>query len=56
MLPNKTEETYSRLWQEVSNVVQHNLDDIMTYFDIASINAAAPKFPGIEMKGCFITF
>ena len=36
--------------------MQHNPDDIMTDFDIASINAAAAKFPGIEMKGCSITF
>ena len=53
LLPNKTEETYNRLWQEVGNVVQHNPDDIMTNFEIASINAAAANFPGIEMKSCF---
>ena len=53
LLPNKTEETYNRLWQKVGNVVQHNPDDIMTDFEIASINAAAANFPGIEIKGCF---
>ena len=53
MLPKKTENTYYRLWQEVGNVVQHNLDDIMTDFEIASINAAAANLSGIEMKGCF---
>ena len=34
LLPNKTEEIYNRLWQEVGNVVQHNPDDIMTDFEI----------------------
>ena len=53
LLPNKTEETYNRLWQEVSNLVQHNPDDIMNDFETASINVAAANFPGIEMKSCF---
>ena len=35
LLPNKTEETYNRLWQEVGNVVQDNPDDIMTDFEIS---------------------
>lgn len=52
LLPNKTEEPYSTLWQELVNVVQHNPDDIITDFEIASIDTAAANVPGIEMKGC----
>ena len=35
LLPNKIEETYNRLWQEVGSVVQDNQDDIMTDFEIS---------------------
>ena len=31
----------------------HKLDDIMTDFEIASINAAAANYPDIEKKSCF---
>ena len=32
---------------------EHNPDDTMIDFKIASINTAAANFPGIEMRGCF---
>ena len=53
LLPNKIEETYDTLWQELVSVVQDNPDDIITDFETASIGTAAANVPGIEMKGCF---
>ena len=53
LLPNKTEETYNVMWREVMNFVQHQPDDILTDFELASINGAAQIIPDIVLKGCF---
>ena len=55
LLPDKSEDTYRRFFEEVRNTLdlEHSPQDTMTDFKIAAINAAAATFEGTEMKGCF---
>ena len=55
LLPDKSEDTYRRFFEEVRNTLdlEHSPQDIMIDFEIAAINAAAATFEGAEMKGCF---
>ena len=56
LLPDKSEDTYYRFFEEVRNTLdlEHSPQDIMIDFEIAAINAAAAAtFEGTEMKGCF---
>lgn len=58
LLPNKTLDTYNRMFAELANILQlqEQPDDIMMDFEIAAMNAAAVNFPGVNMKGCFYHF
>ena len=57
LLPDKSEDTYRRFFEEVRNTLdlEHSPQDIMIDFEIAAINAVAAinAFEGTEMKGCF---
>jgi hypothetical protein len=56
LLPNKTQHTYTRMFQEVSNRVQAVGNTPLTIlfdFEIAVINSASAVFEDIEIKGCF---
>ena len=55
LLPHKSEDTYHRFFEEVSNTLdlKHSPQDIMTDFEIAAINVANATFEGTEMKDYF---
>ena len=55
LLPDKSEDTYRRFFEEVRNTLdlEHSPQDIIIDFEIAAINAVAATFEGTEMKGCF---
>ena len=55
LLPDKSEDTYRRFFEEVRNTIdlEHSPQDIIIDFEIAAINAVAATFEGTEMKGCF---
>ena len=55
LLPDKSEDTYRRFFEEVRNTLdlEHSPQDIVIDFEIAAINVAAATFEGTEMKGCF---
>lgn len=57
LLPNKTEETYIRLLEEVKKL-KPNLSPqtVMLDFEKASVNAFHSSFPSIEIRGCFFHF
>ena len=53
-LPDKSEDTYCRLFEEVSNILdlENPLKGVITGFEIAAVYAAAATFEGTEIKGC----
>lgn len=54
LLPNKTEVTYRRFFEQIFNLLNHNnLQDILVDFERACINAVAQLDPNIDIKGCF---
>ena len=54
MLPNKTEETYTKLFRGVE---QHNSPtDILMDFERAALNSVLQVYPNIEFKECFYHF
>ena len=57
LLPNKTAETYSIMWEPIrANIGQEaaDLDRLVTIdFEIASIGAASAAFPGVRFAGCY---
>lgn len=57
LLPNKTEETYSRLFAQLK-ILEPQLapTSIMTDFEQAAINAMRVQFPGVQHRGCFFHF
>ena len=54
-LPDKSEDTYCRLFEEVSNILdlENPLKGVITGFEIAAVYAAAATFEGTEIKGYF---
>lgn len=58
LLPNKTLDTYNRLFQALANVLvlEEQPDDFLMDFELAAMNAGVVNFPGVEMKGCFFHF
>ena len=57
LLPNKTRETYNRLFRELPHHLQpaagNNPSTILFYFELAAINAASETFPDADFSGCF---
>ena len=57
LLPNKTAETYSIMWEAIrANIGQEaaDLDRLVTMdFEVASIGAASAAFPGMWFAGCY---
>ena len=59
LLPDKTQQTYTRFFQEISNRVQAigNAPSTMLFdFEAAAINAFSGVFPGAYISGCFFHF
>ena len=56
MLPNKTEETYTRLFREVEQHVANPRTDILMDFERAALNSVRQVYPNTEFKGCFYHF
>ena len=54
-LPAKFEDTYYRLFEQVSNILdlKNPLKDVVTGFEMAAVYATAATFEGTEIKGCF---
>ena len=48
LLPNKTQPTYVRLFQEL-----HNSLTVLIDFEVAVKNALEVVFPGVDVKGCY---
>lgn len=54
LLPNKTEATYRRFYEQIFNLIGHvNLQDILVDFEKAAINAIQHFNDNITIKGCF---
>lgn len=55
LLPNKTRQTYTRLFTEISNHchVDNVPSTILFDFELAAINAVLGVFPNAEISGCF---
>ncbi|XP_029053857.1 uncharacterized protein LOC114881283 [Osmia bicornis bicornis] len=58
LMTNKSEELYSRLFQELNDWADENKiplrpDFILTDFEKSSINAIGFEFPGAQSKGCY---
>ena len=54
LLPNKTEVTYRRFFDQVFNGMPNgNMQDCLVDFEKAAINAIKHFKPDIEVKGCF---
>ena len=56
MLPNKTEETYTRLFREVEQHVANSPTDILMDFERAALNSVRQVYPNTEFKRCFYHF
>ena len=56
LLPNKTEETYTRLFREVEQHVANSPTDILMDFERAALNSVGQVYPNTEFKGCFYHF
>lgn len=58
LLPNKTEQTYIKLLQEIKNVLPAGAGPrtIMTDFELAMINAVQQELPDTVHRGCFFHF
>ena len=56
LLPNKTEETYTRLFGEVEQHVANSPTDILMDFERAVLNSVHQVYPNTESKGCFYHF
>ena len=56
LLPNKTEETYTRLFREVEQHVANSPTDILMDFQRAALNSVFQVYPNTEFKGCFYHF
>ena len=55
-LPNKTKETYTRLFREVEQHVANSPTDILMDFERAALNSFGQVYPNIEFKGSFYHF
>ncbi|XP_071747499.1 uncharacterized protein [Lepeophtheirus salmonis] len=54
LLPNKTQATYTRLFQEISAINPCLSPQLVTTdFEMASMNALQSVFPDVQIKGCF---
>ena len=54
LLPNKTQPTYLRLFQELHNMNQNlNPSTVLIDFEVAVKNALEIVFPGVDVKGCY---
>ena len=57
LLPNKTEVTYTRFYQEVFNRIDGDgREDILIDFERSALNAFNNVKPQVEKKGCFYHF
>ena len=56
LLPNKTEETYTRLFREVEQHVADSPTDILMDFERAALKSVRQVYPNTEFKGCFYHF
>ena len=56
LLPNKTEETYTRLFREVEQQVAISPTNILMNFERAALNSVRQVYPNTEFKGCFYHF
>lgn len=53
LLPNKTQDTYRRLWTELKTIVPTgNPSSIMMDFEKAAINAVQDVYPNANIQGC----
>lgn len=53
LLPNKTQNTYERLFTEVANLVPNQPHDVLFDFERSAMNALALLMPNVDVKGCF---
>ena len=56
LLPNKTENTYNRFFEEVRNAVRglgNGSVEVLLDFERAGINAIQTQFPTAQVYGCF---
>ena len=53
LLPNKTEETYRRMWEKIKNLWSNfKPTSISTDFEQAALNSIRYAFPGVQLFGC----
>ena len=55
LLPNKSQETYNRMWSEISTLIGEEIDRAricIVGFERASINAFLGKFQAASVAGC----
>ena len=54
LLPNKTEATYTRMWEQVQLLCpQADPAEMLMDFELAAINSFEHTWPGAVVKGCF---
>lgn len=55
LLPDKSHETYVRLWRGIIDNVDQTLDpqSVLSDFELASVQAIRDTFPNAAVKGCF---
>ena len=56
LLPNKTEDTYTRLFRELEQHVANSPNDNLIYFERAALNSVCQVYSNTELKGCFYHF
>lgn len=56
LLPDKTESTYSRLFNIIRNQLSINIDIFKCDFEKAQINAVKSTFPDASINGCYFHF
>lgn len=57
LLPSKSEDTYSRLFAQMKNMLPTaNPDSVMTDFESATVNAFHYEYPNTTQRGCFFHF
>jgi hypothetical protein len=56
LLPNKTQNTYTRLYTILKEKLSLNIDTFKCDFEVANINAVKQVFPEAKISGCFYHF
>ena len=56
LLPNKTGDTYTRLFREVEHHVANSPKGNLIDFERAALNSVRQVYPNREFKGCFYHF